>query len=257
MPQLHFAKVALQLVLAFEERQVELAKVELFAVVVLLGEGRKVPRVDLPAPQLNLLDVLDLGVLLVLAQRCLVKLRVVVVLVVILAELALLRARLVFVAALLSLIVLPKRVPVEPVGADPLVIAAVELRVVHVVLPFALELPALKYARGAMLAVAPRAHRARTLRKRATLVLDRLGHHGAVGRLLGLIPRLVLLAPVAATTHGAARGRQGRETPSASVACTAPDASSNASAPGGTDTFTRRSLGTGRSAAGNKRHTAT
>ena len=103
MPQLHFAKVALQLVLAFEERQVELAKVELFAVVVLLGEGRKVPRVDLPAPQLNLLDVLDLGVLLVLAQRCLVKLRVVIVLVVILAELALLRARLVFVAALLSL----------------------------------------------------------------------------------------------------------------------------------------------------------
>ena len=92
-----------QLVLACEERQGELAKVELFAVVVLLGEGRKVPRVDLPAPQLNLLDVLDLGVLLVLAQRCLVKLRVVVVLVVILAELARLRARLVFVAALLSL----------------------------------------------------------------------------------------------------------------------------------------------------------
>ena len=116
--------VPLQLLLALEEAEVEFAEVELRHAVVLGREGREVPGVHLPLAQVDALDVLQLGELLVLPQRLRVELLVLVVRVFV--DLPLLVARAPAGLSLLRLAV-HRRVEVHPLQRDPLVQPPVEL----------------------------------------------------------------------------------------------------------------------------------
>mmetsp|Transcript_41598 Transcript_41598/g.106452 ORF Transcript_41598/g.106452 Transcript_41598/m.106452 type:complete len:349 (+) Transcript_41598:700-1746(+) len=154
------AQVAHHHVALLEEVERELAKVQLLDVVVLCREGRKVPGVHVVAAQLDHVDVLHLGELLVLAQRVGVKLGVLLVagvrLVVLPLEVLVLRE-----------VDLRQRVvhggEVHLRETHPLVHAPVESVVMHVILELlrARDLALLDDAHGVVLAVAPEAVHAR------------------------------------------------------------------------------------------------
>mmetsp|Transcript_19883 Transcript_19883/g.50441 ORF Transcript_19883/g.50441 Transcript_19883/m.50441 type:complete len:448 (-) Transcript_19883:704-2047(-) len=152
--------VAQHLAAALEERQRVLAKVQLLAVLVLWREGREVPRVHHVAPQLNLVNVLDLCELLVLAQRVGVKVAVVAVAIVVVQH----RLLLLFGVGVGDLHLHRGQVKLRQL--HPLIHAPVVPHVVHVVLPAVgvlhgapLLLPPLNDLGSVVLLVLPHARR--------------------------------------------------------------------------------------------------
>jgi hypothetical protein len=143
-------EVAVELVTAGEEVEVELGDVKHVRPVVLLPERREVPRLHLPLPHDDLVDVLDLRRLLVLLERREVELALLLVLLVV--ELPLGRPR--------QFPLLALRPEVEPVQRDPLVEAPIEAVVMHIVLPLprVLVLLALNDLAGLDTLVTPLAH---------------------------------------------------------------------------------------------------
>jgi hypothetical protein len=126
--------VAQQRLLALHVLEAKLAHVDALAVAVLLGVGRKVPRVHHVAPQLNLLNVAHLANLLVLLFVLKLARHGV-------GRHLLCRPLLALLGALLLLLGLGvhrlRRAHVQPVLANPFVQPLVPARVVHIVLKLA------------------------------------------------------------------------------------------------------------------------
>mmetsp|Transcript_31062 Transcript_31062/g.58474 ORF Transcript_31062/g.58474 Transcript_31062/m.58474 type:complete len:406 (-) Transcript_31062:198-1415(-) len=141
MTQLALLEVSLQLLLAAHEAEAELAEIQLVARGHLRGERREVPRLHVKLANLDPVDVLHLGELLVLAQARRIKLLVPVIRRHLRVDLALLVARAVARGVAAARLVHGNhRGQVQLAQLDPLVQSPIELNVVNVVLVVRLRL---------------------------------------------------------------------------------------------------------------------